>query len=101
MKEQRAAEEQTRKAHSLVAETEEHTRRVKSIKSRTRELQQQGLSASQAAKIAAAAITGACACAAVCVYCVYVCERTRALYGTCVFRCRVPSCPDPTGDSFA
>jgi hypothetical protein len=34
------------------------TRKVKSIKSRTRELQQQGLPASKAAKIAAAAVTG-------------------------------------------
>jgi superfamily II DNA/RNA helicase len=34
------------------------TRKVKSIKSRTRELQQQGLPAAKAAKIAAAAVTG-------------------------------------------
>jgi hypothetical protein len=61
-KEKRAAELEAgrrRGGASLVEETEEATRRVKSIKSRSRELMQQGLPSSKAARIAAAAVTGA------------------------------------------
>jgi hypothetical protein len=60
LKEKRAAEAEAGKRDGgVLAETEEHTRRVKSIKSKTRELQLQGLPANKAAKIAAAAVTGA------------------------------------------
>ncbi|KIY93154.1 hypothetical protein MNEG_14810 [Monoraphidium neglectum] len=59
LKEKRAAEAEAGKRDGgVLAETEEHTRRVKSIKSKTRELQLQGLPANKAAKIAAAAVTG-------------------------------------------
>jgi hypothetical protein len=61
LKEKRAAEREAgggKKVPTLAEETEEQTRKVKSIKSKTRELQAAGLPASKAAKIAAAAVTG-------------------------------------------
>jgi uncharacterized protein YlxW (UPF0749 family) len=58
LKAKREAESQKAKVPQLQSETEAFSKNIKSIKSRVRELVQQGVPAAKASKIAAAAVTG-------------------------------------------
>ena len=58
LKAKREADSQKAKVPQLQSETEAFSKNIKSIKSKVRELVQQGVPANKASKIAAAAVTG-------------------------------------------